>query len=63
MAILRLGRMLRASCHYLRDERLSFDPFELLLLLLLLLCEGALLLRPWLLLLLLCDLAAGAEDL
>jgi len=36
------------------------ELFELLLLLLL---EGALLLRPSLLRLLLCDLAAGAEDL
>jgi len=56
--------LLRASCLYLRDERLSLsEPFELLLLLPLL-CEGALLLRPWLLLLLLaCDLAAGADDL
>ena len=59
--------MLRASCLYLRDEWLLLSElFELLLLplLLLLLCEGALLLRPWLLLLLVvCAFAAGADGL
>ena len=53
---------LTACCLYLRDERLLLSElFELLFDELLLLLEGALL-RPSLLRLLLCDLAAGADD-